>query len=917
LSYIMGIVGVGYDGKGRGGIMAVSVEDVTRRYTREWGKEGLRCRRRAVCSSGEVMSESIIANFNRQTVQSILTPTSPHIIELNRRIDLERSYLQLTETAGPWGEGNNDDYHLGRLSGSLAWRIARGEISSSGKEGQEKNEDEEEKDERETVLHPVETFLTTPPSYPTRTIRITLPPSSTSSTPPTLPKSYPSCVTIDNVPCGAGLPSSISLVVIDECYPCCVLGCRVFRGWVGVDRFLETLPVGRIVAICATVGAGLLEGKGEVKGLERVSGLNIDMISKSSKNDGSLMCVGQMNRSAEWATCISTTATMDESSSDEKDSGLGKMVEVEITIPNKSESKHDLRLRGEVGFVPRTVCMRLPDVYMTLEKQKASSADEKREGFIKLCTAAEGGKGVGGGYVGYCTKEGAPVYLIKNTAFPLRRFAIGGGVGIGKNTGGGGNSSKCWTTYHFLPEPLVPDDNDDDCGKTTVQQVSSSPKLAFSIPVNEEFFESLLGPTLLQNSPATSTINNPPNNGNSLLTVPTTTTLIHNESRLVALYFSAHWCPPCRKFTPVLIEFYNILKERLQQPQSSGGGLEIVFISSDRDILSFQNYFQSMPWLAVPLDMDRRREIGSRFGIQGIPALIVLDAISGEVVVTMEDSRREVMTACRGGDVAIEKMLVEDWFQRIPPESQMLMETLALSCKENEEKEKKTKLLPPKSSPAPYNPYLQRSPPPTTNITTKTYKSQLNNCDPSERIKEVFHQIIKKDPNLSPNIAAARAIEQVTQERQKPQTEIPPQQPKLDHKKSCVLGNVRISSLSSSSDYHQKSLSPLSLEYSNHTMFATAKKYLTNVIQKPHIPRYRTFRASNKIFDSGITSSTDGIEQVVVVVEEGEGQLQARLGLFDMYWTDVDLMVCIPLGSDLDGMEDYIGQILLPSEAEK
>jgi nucleoredoxin len=25
---------------------------------------------------------------------------------------------------------------------------------------------------------------------------------------------------------------------------------------------------------------------------------------------------------------------------------------------------------------------------------------------------------------------------------------------------------------------------------------------------------------------------------------------------LLAIYFSAHWCPPCRSFTPILSKFY-------------------------------------------------------------------------------------------------------------------------------------------------------------------------------------------------------------------------------------------------------------------------------------------------------------------------------------------------------------------------
>ena len=32
------------------------------------------------------------------------------------------------------------------------------------------------------------------------------------------------------------------------------------------------------------------------------------------------------------------------------------------------------------------------------------------------------------------------------------------------------------------------------------------------------------------------------------------------EGKVIGIYFSAHWCPPCRGFTPKLVEWYGKVK---------------------------------------------------------------------------------------------------------------------------------------------------------------------------------------------------------------------------------------------------------------------------------------------------------------------------------------------------------------------
>lgn len=93
------------------------------------------------------------------------------------------------------------------------------------------------------------------------------------------------------------------------------------------------------------------------------------------------------------------------------------------------------------------------------------------------------------------------------------------------------------------------------------------------------------------------------------------------DDKYLMLYFSAHWCPPCRGFTPKLSEAYTKMKAEYDN-------FELIFVSSDKDEETFREYFNEMTFWALPYEeRDVKSSLSKMFKIRGIPSLLMLGPV--------------------------------------------------------------------------------------------------------------------------------------------------------------------------------------------------------------------------------------------------------------------------------------------------
>jgi nucleoredoxin len=98
------------------------------------------------------------------------------------------------------------------------------------------------------------------------------------------------------------------------------------------------------------------------------------------------------------------------------------------------------------------------------------------------------------------------------------------------------------------------------------------------------------------------------------------------DKKLFLIYFSAHWCQPCRLFTPNLVKYYN--EASAKHPE-----FDLIFVSRDKSSFAMETYMReaSMPWPAIDYQKIATKAGIQKFAGQGIPDLVLVDS-TGKVL---------------------------------------------------------------------------------------------------------------------------------------------------------------------------------------------------------------------------------------------------------------------------------------------
>jgi len=123
------------------------------------------------------------------------------------------------------------------------------------------------------------------------------------------------------------------------------------------------------------------------------------------------------------------------------------------------------------------------------------------------------------------------------------------------------------------------------------------------------------------------------------------TDTLPDKLKLILLYFSGRFCPLSSEFDEVMKDAYNSLKGLPE-----GADFELVWVSCDVTEQAYLAHIQSLGgFLGVAWNPFRLDEIAVTYGVDGIPTVMILDALSGRVI--SADGREHITKQMKSGTV--------------------------------------------------------------------------------------------------------------------------------------------------------------------------------------------------------------------------------------------------------------------------
>jgi thiol-disulfide isomerase/thioredoxin len=99
----------------------------------------------------------------------------------------------------------------------------------------------------------------------------------------------------------------------------------------------------------------------------------------------------------------------------------------------------------------------------------------------------------------------------------------------------------------------------------------------------------------------------------------------YDQEKVLGLYFTASWCPPCTKFTPQLKRIHGAVREK-------GKDFDVLVCSWDEDKSQYEDYTAEMPFHKLPFGDARIGDLSRAYGVSSIPTLVTVRARDNRVI---------------------------------------------------------------------------------------------------------------------------------------------------------------------------------------------------------------------------------------------------------------------------------------------